>query len=118
MTITDTLNDREAKYGDFGKMAAATQAFKSVCRHAPSWPGMTAVQRESAEMIMLKMVRILYGDPLHFDSWHDVAGYATLAAEEFGAGRTKMVPADNPKEPVELIEGPIDVVSKQTTGGE
>lgn len=106
--ITDTLNDREGKYGDFGKLAQAVQAFKSVCRASPSWASMTAIQRESAEMIMLKMVRILYGDPLHFDSWHDVAGYATLAAEEFSERtREKMVPAANPKEPVELIEGPV-----------
>jgi hypothetical protein len=105
MTIADTLNEREHRYGDFGTMAAAVQAFKSVCRHAPSWATMTATQREASEMIMLKMVRVLYGDPLHFDTWHDIAGYATLATEEFGKKRV-MAPAENPKEPVDLLEAP------------
>ena len=105
MTVTDTLNEREKTYGDFGKLAQAVQAFKSVCRAAPSWPAMTATQRESSEMIMLKMVRLLYGDPFHFDSWHDIAGYATLAAEEFGK-KQPMVAAGDPKEPVELLEAP------------
>lgn len=101
--IQETLNAKEKTYGDFGKLAQAAQAFKSVCRASPSWAAMTAVQREAAEMIMLKMVRVLYGDPLHFDTWHDIAGYATLATEEFSAEKRPMEPAPNPKEPVDLI---------------
>lgn len=100
MTVTDTLNDREAKYGDFGELAKAIQAYKSAIRHAPSWVRMTSTQREAAEMIALKLCRIVYGDPLHFDSWRDIAGYATLAAEEF-TGRP-MMPAANPATPLEL----------------
>lgn len=115
MTIGDTLNDREQIYGDFGRLAQAAQAFKSVCRASPSWQVMTATQREAAEMIMLKMVRVLYGDPLHFDTWHDIAGYATLATEEF-ARKRPMVPAGNPKEPVDLLEGPV--VTSQNGGVE
>lgn len=106
-SINDTLNQRQAVYGDFGRISQAVQAFKSVCRASPSWQSMTATQRECSEMIMLKMVRVLYGDPLHFDSWRDIAGYATLAAEEFGVKKVEdMTPAANPKEPVDLIEGP------------
>jgi hypothetical protein len=111
--IQSTLNDREAKYGDFGELSKAIQAYKSAIRHAPSWPKMTAVQREAAEMIATKLCRIVYGDPLHFDSWYDIAGYATLAAEEFGQGKRPMVPADNPATPLELAE----VVSPVITNG-
>lgn len=100
--IQETLNDREAKYGDFGELAKAIQAYKSAIRHAPSWAKMTAVQREAAEMIAVKLCRIVYGDPLHFDSWLDIAGYATLAAEEFGASKRPMVAAENPATPLEL----------------
>lgn len=100
--IQETLNDREAKYGDFGELAKAIQAYKSAIRHAPSWAKMTAVQREAAEMIAVKLCRIVYGDPLHFDSWLDIAGYATLAAEEFGASKRPMVAAENPATPPEL----------------
>lgn len=104
MTVVETLNGRESKYGDFGELAKAIQAYKSAIRHAPSWPKMTAVQREAAEMIALKLCRIVYGDPLHFDSWHDIAGYATLASEEFSEtlGQRPMTPADNPTTPLEL----------------
>ena len=101
----DTLNEREKVYGDFGELAKAAQAFKSVCRASPSWVRMTATQREAIEMIMLKSVRILYGDPLHFDTWRDIAGYATLAAEEF-ARKRPMLPAENPTQPTELLGGP------------
>jgi hypothetical protein len=100
--VADTLNEREKVYGDFGQMANAVQAFKSVCRAAPSWATMTATQRECAEMVMLKMCRVLYGSPLYFDTWHDIAGYATLATEEF-ARKRPMEPAPSPKEPVELL---------------
>lgn len=102
--IQSTLNDHEAKYGDFGELAKAIQAYKSAIRHAPSWPKMTAVQREAAEMIATKLCRIVYGNPLHFDSWHDIAGYATLAGEEFGDGRAPMVAASEPATPIELQE--------------
>jgi hypothetical protein len=106
-TIHETLNDRESRYGHFNNVAQSVQAFKSVCRASPSWASMTAIQREATEMIMLKMSRILYGDPLHFDSWHDVAGYAMLAAEEFSNKKLEdMTPAANPVEPVDLIAGP------------
>ena len=38
-------------------------------------------QREALEMLALKIARILNGDPNYADSWHDVAGYATLVAD-------------------------------------
>jgi hypothetical protein len=102
VTVVDTLNERESKYGDFGELAKAIQAYKSAIRHAPSWVKMTAVQREAAEMIATKLCRVVYGDPLHFDSWHDIAGYATLAAEEFGAGKKPMEAAVSPTTPQAL----------------
>ena len=37
-------------------------------------------QREAMEMICQKMARIMNGDPNYSDSWHDIAGYATLVA--------------------------------------
>ena len=100
--ITETLNDRESKYGDFGELARAIQAFKAVLRASPSWPIMTAVQREVMDMDIVKNCRIMYGNPMHMDNWIDKAGYATLAAEEFGAGKRPMVPAGDPATPLEL----------------
>ena len=105
MSITETLNDREKTYGDFGQLAVAIQAMKSVFRSSPAYNGMTAVQREAMEMIILKQCRIMYGDPMHFDSWRDTAGYAALAVEEFHPRQdgTVMTPAANPKDPMDLL---------------
>lgn len=83
MTIQDTLNDREERYGDFAQLACAIQSFKDVYRKAPGWAKMSAVQREAMDMDLVKTCRILYGDPTHADSWADKCGYAMLAHEEF-----------------------------------
>lgn len=104
--INDTLNDREQTYGDFATLATASQALKSVFRASPSYTSMTAVQREAMEMCIVKMCRIWYGNPMHFDSWRDMAGYATLAVEEFSprADGRSMVAAALPANPVELLK--------------
>lgn len=106
MSITDTLNDRESKYGSFNELAVAIQSLKSVFRASPAYNRMTAVQREAMEMIITKQCRIWYGDPMHFDSWRDTAGYAALAVEEFHPREdgSKMEPAANPTTPLELVQ--------------
>lgn len=79
--IAQTLNDRGKRYGDFGKHASVSQAIKAAlfdCRHRDSLP---AYQVEALEMIAHKMARIVNGDPFYHDSWHDIAGYATLVAD-------------------------------------
>ena len=101
MTPQETLNEREGQYGSFNTLANAVQAFKTVCRAAPSWPKMTAVQRETMDMLVLKQCRILYGDPMHADSWHDLCGYAMLATEEFN--RADMTPATEVKHAQEML---------------
>lgn len=109
--IQEKLTDREAKYGDFGKLAGAVQAFKNVYRNAPSWLLLTAVQREVMEMNLLKTCRILYGDPQHEDSWEDLCGYAMLATEEFArarAAKTKMEPPAELSHPTDL-DAPLPV---------
>lgn len=97
MRIDDLLNEREKSYGDFTVLANATQAFKSVYRASPAWQKMTAVQREVFDMVAVKKCRILYGDPMHADSWTDLAGYPILAAEEFARQDVTMAPAIEPK---------------------
>ena len=101
--IDEVLNERQTVYGDFNTLAHAVQAYKSTARSAPSWLVMTSTQREAVDMITLKLCRVLYGDPLHMDSWLDIAGYATLATEEFTSKRP-MAPAPNPVNPIELMD--------------
>ena len=107
--IQEKLTDREARYGDFGKLAAAIQAFKNVYRASPSWPLLTAVQREALEMDLVKTCRILYGNPMHEDSWEDKCGYAMLATEEFARSRAQQTEMAAPKQ----VEHPRDLDEAQ-----
>ena len=102
--ITDTLDEREKTYGDFATLARAIQAFKAVLRASPAWPTMTAVQREVMDANIIKTCRIMYGNPMHMDNWRDIAGYSTLAVEEFFPREDKkpMEPAANPATALEL----------------
>ena len=74
-------------------------------RASPAYNGMTSVQREALEMIVVKTCRIIYGDPMHFDSWRDIAGYAALAVEEFNPreDHKPMEPAANPSTALEVL---------------
>jgi hypothetical protein len=105
MSITETLNDREAKYGQFTDLATGAQALKSMVRASAAYPRMTSVQREAIEMIMLKTCRLMYGDPMHFDTWRDIAGYAALAVEEFTprSDGARMQAAPEIKTPAEVL---------------
>ena len=77
--VAQTIEDRQPAYGDFTVNAGIAQQLKGVLRENDG--ALTDVQRESLDMIMVKIGRILSGDANHADSWHDIAGYATLAEE-------------------------------------
>lgn len=83
-SIEGTLRERGSRYGAFTGHAAVTQAMKGAVRDhlfvlnkelSPS-------QQEAIDMILHKIGRIVNGDPNHIDSWHDLAGYATLVEKE------------------------------------
>jgi hypothetical protein len=76
--INTTIEERGSRYGSFEGQSAYAQEFKSILRSAPQWQRMKSSQKESLEMIMHKVARILNGDPNYSDSWHDIAGYAKL----------------------------------------
>jgi hypothetical protein len=77
-TIDATLEERGNRYGDFVGHAAVTQALKSAMQQHPRWSAMPADVKEALEMIQHKIGRILNGDPMYADSWHDIIGYARL----------------------------------------
>jgi hypothetical protein len=94
--IEETLKDRGTKYGDFTRHAAITQALKDIMSgnmmllnetadenmaRRQKWLVMSHDKREALEMIQHKIGRILNGDPDFHDSWHDIVGYAKLAAD-------------------------------------
>lgn len=80
--ITDTLKDRGPTHGDYHDQAEMSQALQDTIRTGANWRTLTKVQRDALIMISVKVSRILTGDPNHADSWHDIAGYATLAEQD------------------------------------
>lgn len=81
--IHDTLAARGERYGSFTGHANVTQALKSIISDALRSRNkiLAADQQEALDMIVHKIGRIINGDPNYDDSWHDIAGYATLVAD-------------------------------------
>lgn len=76
------LCERQKTHGDFREHADITQYLKTVMKDRKKWDNLTASQREALEMIVHKIGRILAGNPSYKDHWDDIAGYATLVAEQ------------------------------------
>ena len=80
--IEKTLSERGNRYGDFCNHALITQTIKHTMTLTPNWKNLSPDKKECLEMIAHKIGRILNGDPEYVDSWHDIAGYATLVEKE------------------------------------
>jgi hypothetical protein len=82
--VETTLAERGRRYGAFTGHAHVTQNLKNVIYAARLSRGLalTDSQQEALDMIAHKIGRILNGDPNYADSWHDIAGYAQLVADE------------------------------------
>ncbi len=80
-TIDQILTERGKNYGSFKNHAEITQRLKLVMSQTPNWNRLTHDQKESLEMQVHKIGRILNGDPNYIDSWDDIAGYAKLVAD-------------------------------------
>ena len=81
-SVTDTLSERGKRYGDFKGHANITQLLKISMRDQLGWARLNDSQAEALEMIAHKIGRILNGDPNYADSWHDIAGYASLVDKQ------------------------------------
>ena len=78
--LQEMLNERGDTYGNYAEMASVSQAIKDAIVQGSAL--LNPAQRESMEMIAVKMARIACGDPNHVDSWEDIAGYATLIVNQ------------------------------------
>ena len=80
MSVSETLAEREKRYGDFTGHANVTQDLKRVVLNALEslQKELEDDQQEALDMIFHKIGRIINGDPDYIDSWHDIAGYARL----------------------------------------
>lgn len=76
--IQNTLAERQQTHGNFPDQATTAQRLKDIHRESPNWETLSPAMKESLDLIATKVSRILHGNPKHSDTWHDVAGYATL----------------------------------------
>lgn len=74
----EILSERQKTHGEFSTHAEIAQGLKDVMRSHDG--NLTPAQKESLEMILHKVARILNGNANHKDHWDDIAGYATLVA--------------------------------------
>lgn len=79
--INQTLAQRGERYGEFDDHAKISQGLKSVMANGRRIYALAHDQREALSMIAHKIARIINGDPDYADSWHDIAGYATLVEQ-------------------------------------
>ena len=75
------LAQRASTHGEFNDHAAITQSLKTVMHSEASWANLTFAQKESLDMIVHKIGRVLAGNPNHIDHWDDIAGYAMLVSQ-------------------------------------
>jgi hypothetical protein len=79
--IANTLAERQRNYGDFSDNAEYAQQIKDVLHGGISWADMPYHMQEALDLIASKIARMLSGDPMYRDSWHDIVGYATLVEQ-------------------------------------
>ncbi len=82
--INETLAERGSRYGPFVENAECIMDLQACVRHHHqlSFHIMCKYQQYALDMIMMKVGRIVTGDPDYIDNWHDIIGYATRALEE------------------------------------
>lgn len=83
--IQTTLKQRQNVHGDFVQSAYTKRMIMLQIENSPNWKFMHGAEQQAIAMIVEKLGRILYGDHLFADHWHDLAGYATLG-EKFAEG--------------------------------
>ena len=74
-TVNETLDERAKTHGDFDTYCSIMDRFTDEIQEGGE---LTSEQNHGLYMIFSKIARILNGDKNHADSWHDIAGYATL----------------------------------------
>lgn len=90
MSVSDTLKERAKTYGDFRDIAKISGALQRVMRVTRNWDALPEDAREALQTIASKIARILNGDCEHIDSWHDIAGYATLVENRLRESEAKI----------------------------
>jgi len=80
--VQSILAERKKTHGCWRDQAACAQAIKANIRGNIDMETASLSMREALDMIAHKISRICLGDASHIDHWDDIAGYATLVANE------------------------------------
>jgi len=75
-TVEGTLAEREGIYGSFEEHSCLASTLLDAM---PLLIDKDPVYRNAMNMIVIKIARLITGRMSHADTWHDIAGYATLA---------------------------------------
>lgn len=76
-----TLAERGGRYGSWRTQAEIAQNIKEAMRCSPNWDDLPAYMRETLDMDANKVARMLNGDWMYADNWHDMVGYTKLAED-------------------------------------
>lgn len=82
MTPEEIIAERAKTHGDYSTTASIAQSLKRQMRAAVGWHSLSDVQKESLEMVAVKVARILSGDASEPDHFRDIAGYAQLVVAD------------------------------------
>lgn len=90
LDVAATLEQRGKRYGAFSNHAKLSQGLlKLLYGHADEQgTELSDVHKEALNIICNKLGRIVNGDPNYYDSWKDIAGYATLVEQYVTKGET------------------------------
>lgn len=90
LDVNATLEQRGNRYGSFEQHASISQGLLHLALQHADKAGVVLdhVHKEALGMIFHKIGRIVNGDPNYYDSWKDIAGYATLAEQWVTKGET------------------------------
>jgi hypothetical protein len=82
--VQSTLEQRKTSYGNFRDVADVTQNLKFLIKVELKRRDkiLPSIHQEALDMICSKLGRIINGDHHLADSWHDIAGYAELVAQD------------------------------------
>jgi len=83
--IDNVLADRQTTHGNYADTSRTAQHLRQAMREGNNWAILTDMQRESLDMIAMKIARVLSGDPSHADHWDDITGYARLVSKTLHA---------------------------------
>lgn len=76
--VDDTLHAKENTHGPYRDQAQFAQLMKGLLHRHVNWNDLPAEQKETLDMIMVKLSRIMHGNSAEPDHWLDISGYAML----------------------------------------